>query len=523
MTTLLKKNRITHPGSIAILENTIASLTVEIEDLVAALSKCEIEYTARIGIHKVRCQELSHAIRELEYKIRRLKGKNPPHSAKALNEEVKLGFLEEREYLVSLKEETLETVASLPIKNARKEGDEPTKKKIRSLYMSFVRQFHPEFEADETRKQSAREHMVRITELYTSGDLTNLEKEVKALLETAGQEKEHFTVSDSVLKQIAASLHEELADLKSNEMYSLIKATKRGESPESVMDMEIEEVKKEIASLRTRHTTLKQDYKRLVEEVMRPVDRKEKSKRAREFKKGVQLYKEGNTLQSRGDSNNALTSYQHTLGCIPEFPIAYGSMGQCYFETGNYKEAAQYLKKYVSFFPTKTNARGLLGLSYYHLEDYPHAVMHLERVVQESPEQERFVRALGLCLYRQKNHDDAIPFLEGAFECMPFDTRIIEALGECYYKKELFQKTIEFLGNAVDQHHATAFVFYLLGMSYLRLLKSGHAVKWFKKAIELRPESARLKQLLIRCYEEIGMPEEAERFLAAAIKPRKSR
>lgn len=164
-----------------------------------------------------------------------------------------------------------------------------------------------------------------------------------------------------------------------------------------------------------------------------------------------QLYAEAHVAQSQGDARAAIGKYVQIIRLAPSLAPAYNNLGMLYFNTQQFGQAAETLRKGLTIDPHMGTAQTLLGLSEYRLGHLPDARRDLTKALASDP-----------------NNNDAQMAL----------ARIDLALGDAASGTEQLRSYLQ--RNPRDQQ-----AWYLLGKTYLKLSEESLA-----KIDEIDPDSA---------------------------------
>jgi len=207
-----------------------------------------------------------------------------------------------------------------------------------------------------------------------------------------------------------------------------------------------------------------------------------------------QHYSAAQTFQLGGDFDRAETEYHQVLA------LALQRMGDLLaVENNDSKEAASLLEEAVAAQPAYEDVRLDLAMVYYRAGHLDRASEQAAQVVKDDPRNVRGLQLLGNIEFAQGNFAAAADHLHTALGLQgDFDTAYSLALAylsqhKLAETKLLFDELLNDMGSTPELH-------VLLGRAYRETGYLEHAIREFKKAIELDPHYPRVHYYLALAY-----------------------
>lgn len=129
----------------------------------------------------------------------------------------------------------------------------------------------------------------------------------------------------------------------------------------------------------------------------------------------------GRVNQLLGYYKLALQGYIRAYKADSNDMQACAAAGEMFFETGNYEDAACFLKCALknSKEPLNTNIFYMLGQSQYHISDYAGAKQSYDKDLEINPKRVKSIIGRGLCLSVLRKYDEALKEFSSAIELSP--------------------------------------------------------------------------------------------------------
>ena len=195
--------------------------------------------------------------------------------------------------------------------------------------------------------------------------------------------------------------------------------------------------------------------------------------------------------ESRGNYLGAAEAYREALKSDPSVPYLWVALGRNYRVLGILTDA-RYIKDAVAAFeraiqidPTYGPAYDELGWTYYNTQDYRQAAEVLEKAIQVDPNSWSAYGHLGTTYYSNRNY-------EGAAEVLP---RAIELMNETF---DANRYCVNASSRACDR---LVEAYYTLGLANFYLAKCEESYPLFDKALALRPDEPNATEGIRLCRE----------------------
>lgn len=216
-------------------EEEAADLSFQVQDLKIKLNLFLGEYNSRVGRFYVDLDRIKLKIKEYQYRIKTVYGKEiSEEELKAIEEDLKETFSEQRQRIKNLEEEAAESTNDYRSHIEEEKKKNPIEKKdeeeLKKLFRKLAYKYHPDKAKDEQDRQKYQDIMAKINEAYKNGDLGTLrkymkqaEREEKIAKETVSEKLTRLKGEFKDTLEIITKLREELEDLKVSKTYKLRK------------------------------------------------------------------------------------------------------------------------------------------------------------------------------------------------------------------------------------------------------------------------------------------------------------
>ena len=195
--------------------------------------------------------------------------------------------------------------------------------------------------------------------------------------------------------------------------------------------------------------------------------------------------------ESRGNYIGAAEAYRDALKTDPSVPYLWVALGRNYRVLGLLTDA-RYVPDAVAAFeralqidPAYGPAYDELGWTYYNTQDYRHAAEVLEKAIEVDPKSWSAYGHLGTTYYSNRNY-------EGAAEALP---RAIELMNETF---DADRYCVNATSRACDR---LVEAYYTLGLASFYLAKCEESYPLFDKALALRPGEPNATEGIRLCRE----------------------
>jgi tetratricopeptide (TPR) repeat protein len=157
-----------------------------------------------------------------------------------------------------------------------------------------------------------------------------------------------------------------------------------------------------------------------------------------------------------------------------------------------------------------------LGASYYRKGDATHAIAILKKAMELNPDDAQIAGKLGRAYFNHSKMEEALAVLEKAVKLSP-NIKDFICIGQIYNEKGDHGKAIKAFKKAVELKPDEAKIHYQLGITYDKQNKYDKSIECFKKAIELNPYVPKYHFSLGFTYDTKGDHKEAIKAFKKAI------
>ena len=239
--------------------------------------------------------------------------------------------------------------------------------------------------------------------------------------------------------------------------------------------------------------------------------------------------------------DEAGANFKQAIKLKQDYAEAYGMLGLTYFQQGKYEEAIGQYEKEILYtteeksraqayeiirlaYLQKGNAEEARGKSEEAIEQYQKAILY----AKEESGKAQVYRSIGLAYASLKRYDAAVSNVQEAIKSEPNNPSVYESLATIYVIQGNIEETFKALKKAEEVRTTPATnpdPYYYLGTAYaIRFLQKGGegdfnaAVKWLKKAVEIRPGYIAAYYSLGAAYQAHSNTDEAIASYEEAIK-----
>ncbi len=165
-------------------------------------------------------------------------------------------------------------------------------------------------------------------------------------------------------------------------------------------------------------------------------------------------------------------------------------LGLAYLDENNVQLAYVEFQKVLEFNPRDKEALNAIGVIYSErFKQYDDAIRSFKKALEIDPDYSDAYHNLGVTYANLKEWDKAIDAFKSALKNKFYKTpeRSFNNLGFAYYEKGDYLKAIDSFKDAIRRSSGFPLPYYGIGLSYLKLDKTGEAIENLKKAITLDP------------------------------------
>jgi len=185
----------------------------------------------------------------------------------------------------------------------------------------------------------------------------------------------------------------------------------------------------------------------------------------------------GSALAAKGDYKAAAEAIKKAAAAAPAYSDYHNGLGAAYFKDGKYDEAISEFEEAVRLNPKYANARNNLGLAYRKKKMYRDAEREIRLAIELDPQHASASYELGMSYY------------SGGMFSQLKDAVLIDAkaLGDLYYLREQYSDAVRQYVKAAEIHPNYADTFCVLGKAYFHLQDKGKAWQAFERALAINP------------------------------------
>lgn len=228
--------------------------------------------------------------------------------------------------------------------------------------------------------------------------------------------------------------------------------------------------------------------------------------RAGDFDKAVQLSRsalqespnnpqlwtlQGIAFADKGDSKDALASFEHALKLNPDSVAALAGAAQIHYQAGN-KAAVPLLNHLLQLRPGDPTANAMLAVLAYQQGNCAAAVSHFEHARQLLESQIDALHAYATCLVRLKRVDDAAAVLQKTVVLRPDDPKEKQILASVQLMAHKPQEALATLQPLLEVSGNDADTLELASRAYEDAGDTPHAVSTLRQALLLDPRRTSL-------------------------------
>ena len=223
-------------------------------------------------------------------------------------------------------------------------------------------------------------------------------------------------------------------------------------------------------------------------------------------------------LVQRGRYEEALPFLERALELDGEFEPTYWNYRGVIALHGDHDEAEAHFLRALDLDPELTQAHFNLGIFYQIKGDYVRALEHFRQVVLKEPEDFEAYTKLGECCVALGMEKEAEAFLAKALTVRPDFLDAEVGILSLYLKQNRHKEAEELLEEFLKLHPDVGPFHFMMGLLLEYRGAYGKALGHFHQVVLDDPQDGDAFRHLGICCAELGMNEQAEAFLAQAIK-----
>jgi tetratricopeptide (TPR) repeat protein len=196
----------------------------------------------------------------------------------------------------------------------------------------------------------------------------------------------------------------------------------------------------------------------------------------------------GVALAQRGQTCEAIRTYEAVLQIRPDFAEAHYSLGVALTQLNQAREAREHYEQAVRLKPDFAEAHYNLAVALEREDQLPEAIEHYEQAIRSRPDFAEAHENLGLLLTRLNRTTEAMVHYERAVRSKPDSA-------EAHYSLGVALRQAGNLGEAIGQYELAlrfrpdyAEAHNGLGNAWLGLGKTTEAIKHYEQALQLKPD-----------------------------------
>lgn len=176
------------------------------------------------------------------------------------------------------------------------------------------------------------------------------------------------------------------------------------------------------------------------------------------------------------------------IGLMKDNPYIYDTMGYYYYLKRDYDKAREFFLKAIKIKPDLNTAYEHLAELYYSLNDIKNTIFYYEKLVDLYPDNHRYLNDLGYLLADNNMElERALELCKKAVRFNPTEAIYLDSLAWCYFKLNKFSDAYSIIKAAVKIKDDEPYFYYHAGRIAEALKDTANAIKYYKKALTLRP------------------------------------
>jgi tetratricopeptide (TPR) repeat protein len=220
----------------------------------------------------------------------------------------------------------------------------------------------------------------------------------------------------------------------------------------------------------------------------------------------------GASLMHLGQAEEALPHLEAAEKKMPRDRAVLQVLGQAYYATGSYAEAAARFRRLLEISPEAPDIRVRLGFCQYHLGDHEASAASFRSALKLEPESAPALAGLGMALNALQRPAEARPLLERAVRLSPPDRMSRIALATSLGELGEFMRAEGLLRLLTDEDPSDWEAWYFLGTLRYRYGYHEQAVEALDRCLEIRPGHRNGRVFRARSLVSLGRLQEAERL-----------
>ncbi len=229
------------------------------------------------------------------------------------------------------------------------------------------------------------------------------------------------------------------------------------------------------------------------------------------------------TYDAQGNFEQAVLTYQRSIDLKPEYWEGYKDLGIHYLRKGNFELAINQFQEVIRITPRNSTAYSNLGVAYYYNGDNAKARQMFEKslALEKNP---LTANNLAGIYYWEGKYEEAAKMYEIALSNFSNRYEIWGNLASAYEwsgqkekAEEAYLMAIEKAALVLEVNPSDPLVLADLGAYHSDVMDTVAALRYISQALKVDSENIRIRQRAVSIYENLGMREEALRWIDAAM------
>ncbi len=219
----------------------------------------------------------------------------------------------------------------------------------------------------------------------------------------------------------------------------------------------------------------------------------------------------GDSFYDQEDYNRAIECYKEALEIKGDSCLAYSNIGFVLALMDKHRESIEHFKKGLEIDPNSHLMLNMLGDSYYAIEEYTEAIKCYLIAVELDEDYQLAYLNLGYSYSKIGEYDKSIQYYQTVldFESNDYNDQVFNGIGDCYYYQSKYRQAIKYFKKAIevtpDSEH------YQNNLKYAsdKLAESNPGISDDKEKVSTEisedPEESSLRNVMKEIHKLIGM------------------
>ena len=199
----------------------------------------------------------------------------------------------------------------------------------------------------------------------------------------------------------------------------------------------------------------------------------------------------GDSYKETLDGGSAITQYEYAQTYEPNSPVSYGTTGQVYYRSRNYKDALTNFKLALEKDPNNLFALKYMAQIYYNYKVYDTAKMYQAKLIELGDKNPEDMAMMANIYFYQKDHEGAINIISEIIKGNNKYNYLNRIIGYSYQETGKNQDAINFLEKFFQTQPKDKIIasdYEYLGKAYLGIGDTVKSVEAMKQSVDLFPE-----------------------------------